>query len=404
MKYRVIAATAAVGLALSMFAAPAPAREAAPEADKSDNVKLVAQFPYKNENAGFFDGGTDIDFQGKFVYAMQQGKEGGVHVIKHSESGKPKKLSFIPCPGGQNDVAVVKPGLIALGYHDSQCAGAPGGGVRLIDVKNPNRPKYLGAVNDLPGGTHTLTTYPGKDIVYANPGGLANGGGTQQILDVSDPKNPKVAATFQPNEAGCHDLAFYVTKDVQLAACAGLGEAQLWDVKDPLAPVVIGRIVQPFNQFNHSVAFTHDGKYIVLGEEAIVGSDCAGGPTGALFMYDISTPSLPIPVSYYGIDRSPQYPVGSSNVDRNTWCTSHLFNFVPGTYRLVTSWYASGMNVVDFSDPMNPVEIAHYMGTGEDITNYWSAYWYDGKIYANDRVKGLDVFEVKGLKEEKHHH
>ena len=44
------------------------------------------------------------------------------------------------------------------------------------------------------------------------------------------------------------------------------------------------------------------------------------------------------------------------------------------------------------------------MGTGEDITNYWSAYWYDGKIWANDRVKGLDVFTVKGLKEEKHHH
>jgi hypothetical protein len=71
---------------------------------------------------------------------------------------------------------------------------------------------------------------------------------------------------------------------------------------------------------------------------------------------------------------------------------------------MVGSWYAGGMNVIDWSDPMAPVELAHYMGNESDITNYWSAYWYDGKIWANDRVKGLDVITVKGLKEQKHHH
>ena len=397
-KLRVLTLASVFALVAALPSQAAPAREA----DASENVKLIATFPYENKNDDFFSGGTDIDFEGKYVYAMQQGGQGGVHILKHSATGTPKKVSFVPCPGGQNDVAVVKPGLLAIGYHESQCAGEPGGGVRLLDVKDPKRPKYLGAINDLPGGTHTLTTYPGKDIVYASPGGLpTNGGGVEQILDVSNPMKPKVAATFAPNKSGCHDLEFFVNKDVQLAACAGEGEAQIWDVKDPLKPVIIGRIVQPFNQFNHSVAFTSDGKYIVLGEEAIVGSECVGGPTGALFMYDISDPTLPVPTSYYGIDRSPQYPVGSSNVDRNTWCSSHLFNFIPGTYTLVSSWYASGMNVIDFSDPAAPKEVAHYMGTGDDITNYWSAYWYDGRIYANDRVDGLDVFEVKGLKEKK---
>ncbi len=66
----------------------------------------------------------------------------------------------------------------------------------------------------------------------------------------------------------------------------------------------------------------------------------------------------------------------------------------------MSSWYAGGMNVIDFTNPSQPVEIAHYMGTGDDITNYWSAYWYDGRIWANDRGNGaLDVFEVEGLKE-----
>jgi hypothetical protein len=386
-----------IGSALVVLVGAFPSAAAEAEADSSDNVKRIASFPYENEKQGFFEGGTDIDFSGKFVYAMQQGANGGVHVFENSKKG-PKKVSFIGCPGSQNDVAVVKPGLIALGYHSSMCGSAPGGGIRLIDVKDPKRAKFLGAVNDLPGGTHTLTVYPGKPIIYASPGGLANGGGTEQIIDVSDPKNPEVAATFRPQQIGCHDLAFSISKDSKIAACPGAGETQIWDVSDPLAPVTIGRIVQPFNQFNHSAAFTDDGKYMVLGEEAIVGNDCVGGPTGALFIYDMSNPAAPVPMGYYGIPRAP-LPVGSSNVDRNTWCTSHLFNFVPGTYKLVSSWYAAGMNVIDFTDPSVPKEIAHYMGTGDDITNYWSAYWHDGRIWANDRVKGLDVFEVKGLKE-----
>jgi hypothetical protein len=393
------ALTAAI-LALSVASAPAaPAAQPGPrEADKSDNVKLTATFPYVNEDQDFFEGGTDIAFSGKYVYAMQQGLNGGVHVIDHSKA-TPKKVSFIPCPGGQNDVAVVKPGLIALGYHESQCASAPGGGVRLIDVRNPKKPKYLGAVNDLPGGTHTLTTYPGKPIIYASPGGLNNGGGTEQIIDVSDPKKPKVAATFTPHRIGCHELDFFFTKDEKLAVCAGAGEAQVWDVSDPLAPVTIGHLAVPA-QFPHSVAFTDDGKYFVIGDEAIAGNDCVGGPTGALWVYDFAVREAPLLMGTFGPQRGP-LPVGSSNYDRNTWCSAHLFNFIPGTYTMVASWYAGGMNVIDFSNPSLPTEIAHYMGTGEDITNYWSAYWYDGRIYANDRVKGLDVFEVKGLKEGK---
>jgi len=381
-----------------------PVASAAPaerEVDQSDNVKLIANFEYKNEDKSFFGGGTDMAFQGKYVYAMQQGAQGGVHVFKHSKSGTPKKISFIPCPGEQNDVASVKPGLIALATHSSQCGGGTAGGVRLLDVSNPKQGKQLGVVDGLPGGSHTLTVYPGTSIIYASPGGLANGGGTEQIIDASNPAKPEVAATFTPQKAGCHDLEFYIGKDKKIAVCAGAGETQIWDVSDPLAPVTIAHIPNPANQFNHSAAISHDGNLLIVGDEAIAGSECVGGPSGALFSYDITNPTLPILKGYFGIDRGP-LPAGSSNVDRNTWCSSHLFNFVPGTYTLVSSWYAAGMNVIDFSNPTTPKEIAHYMGEGDDITNYWSAYWFDGRIYANDRVKGLDVFEVKGLAEKGH--
>lgn len=397
----------ALGSALmaGLVAAPASAATlvrttAAAEVDASENVKRIAHFPYENKKADFFAGGTDIAFSGRYVYAMQQGADGGVHIFDNS-GATPKKLSFFPCPttsSGQNDVAVVQPGLIAIGYHGTLCGG-PGAGVRLIDVRDPKHPKLLGSV-ETPGGTHTLTTYPGKPIIYASPGGLANGGGTEQIIDVSNPSKPKIVATFKPNgPIGCHDLEFYVSGKIKIAGCAGAGEAQLWDVSDPLAPVTTAHIPVPA-QFPHSFAFTDDGKYAVIGDEAIAGNDCSGGPTGALWVYDISIPQ-PALVGWWGPQRG-QLPAGSSNYNRNTWCSAHLFNFVPGTYTLVASWYSGGMSVIDFSNPTLPTEVAHYMGTGDDVTNYWSAYWYDGRIWANDRVKGLDVFTVKGLKEGKH--
>jgi hypothetical protein len=384
----------AIGLALL---AASPLQASAAQVDKSDNVKLVAHFPYSNESGGFFDGGTDIDFSGKYVYAMQQGANGGVHVIDAS-GPTPKKLAFITCPGEQNDVAVVKPGLIAIGYHSSTCAGALGGGITLVDVSDPKRPKFLSSLPIPTGGTHTLTVYPGKPIIYSSPNGLGNVRGKETIVDVSNPKKPEIAATYDNTPSACHDLTFHFSKDKKLAFCPGSTQTEIWDVADPLKPVTIARIFNPLMFYHHSAAVTHDGKLLVIGDEAEA-NDCRGGPTGAMFAYDITDPTLPVPQGYFGINRG-SAPIGSPTVDRGAWCTAHIFNFVPGTYTMVAAWYASGMNVIDWSNPSAPAETAHYMGL-DVITNYWSAYWYDGRIYANDRVRGLDVFEVKGLAEKR---
>jgi len=389
--------------ALALLAGNVSPLKADIEIEKSPNIRRTYTFPYAGtvhppESSGdYFKGGTDIDFQGNIIYAMQQGENGGVHVIKRTRTKRGHiKLAFIPCPGEQNDVAVVKPGLIAIGYHSSTCApstGAPGGGVRLINVSDPKRPKFLGAVNDLPGGTHTLTKYPGKPIIYASPGGLANGDAIEQILDVSDPKNPKKVAEFTPNPTGCHDLAFFFKDDQKLAFCSGGGETQIWDVSDPLAPTTLTHIPHPNMVFPHSVAITHDGKYAFIGDENFGAHECEGGPAGAIWIYDITNILAPVNVGYYSVPRG-QSEAASSRAD---WCTAHLFNFIPGTYILVASWYAAGLNVVDFADPLNPEELAFYMGTGDRYTNYWSAYWHDGRIYANDRTRGLDVLRMKPL-------
>jgi hypothetical protein len=55
--------------------------------------------------------------------------------------------------------------------------------------------------------------------------------------------------------------------------------------------------------------------------------------------------------------------------------------------------------VFDFTDSANPIEIA-YFDRGpideEELIGggYWSSYWYDGKIYATEIVRGLDVLAL----------
>ena len=376
---RIFGILLALSLTSLALAAPVTAQESF---DKTDNVKLLKSFKYT--------GGSDIAFQGDYVYFGQLGNEGGVRILDASKK-VPKELAFIQCPGSQNDVAVVRPGLLALAYHSGQCGGVPGAGVRLIDVKNPKKPKFLGSV-ELPGGSHTITVYPGTDIIYASPGGLANGGSVEQILDVSNPNKIKVAATFKPNQTGCHDITFAKAADGDrtLGFCAGGGEVTIWDVTDPLKPAVIAHGFTP-SFFPHAAMPTPDGEYLVMTDEAFAVHDCVGGPTGSVWVYDIRTPEVPVLVGHWGPRRGAA-PVGTI---ATAWCTAHNLNFVGKTRQAVISWYTGGTSVVDFANPTLPKEVAYFRPSDTDV---WSAYWFDDRIWINDLQRGIDVIEVKGLK------
>jgi hypothetical protein len=72
---------------------------------------------------------------------------------------------------------------------------------------------------------------------------------------------------------------------------------------------------------------------------------------------------------------------------------------VPGRDIFVQAWYQGGISVVDFTDSANPVEIAYFDRGPIDAEHlvtggFWSAYWYNGKIYGTEIVRGLDVLSL----------
>src|SRR5207253_4469320 len=86
-------------------------------------------------------------------------------------------------------------------------------------------------------------------------------------------------------------------------------------------------------------------------------------------------------------------------------CVAHNGSLipVPGRDIEVQAWYQGGVSVMDFTDAAHPQEIA-YVDRGPIDPNVlvlggdWSAYWYNGQIYASEIARGLDIFELTPTK------
>jgi len=82
-------------------------------------------------------------------------------------------------------------------------------------------------------------------------------------------------------------------------------------------------------------------------------------------------------------------------------CVAHNGSIVPvpGRDIFVQAWYQGGIAVIDFTDSANPIEIAYFdrgpIHAEKLVTGgFWSAYWYNGKIYGTEIVRGIDVLSL----------
>jgi len=82
-------------------------------------------------------------------------------------------------------------------------------------------------------------------------------------------------------------------------------------------------------------------------------------------------------------------------------CVAHngMIIPVPGRDLMVQAWYQGGVSIMDFTDPAKPVEIAFFDRGPIDagrlyVGGSWSAYWFNGRIYSSEIVRGLDVLRL----------
>lgn len=394
---KTIGALLAVGLVFVAAVAPASAADEL----KSDNLKHIAHFDY--------DGGGELAADGRYVYSSEANAEGGGQRGSKPDDGglhiydvkKMKEVSFLHCAGTDNDIEVIRPGYVAMSFSQNICAPQAGEGIMIIDVRNAAKPRVISALNTSAG--HTMKPFPGGKYLYMAGGNLtgsADRAGTT-IVDVSDPYKPKIAVTSK-DVMDCHDVSFSVTdEDRQLAFCAGAvgtGEVQIWDVKDPLKPVIVSRIVNPAIQYSHYAVANDNGTVLAIDDEAFAAHDCNTGnsPSGRVWIYDITDPKLPVPQGSFAPPRggNPTYAnIGNYEGWVGSWCLSHGLDFHPTKDAVAVTWFTGGVSVIDLTDPSAPKEDAFFQA--ENSATY-STLWHGGYLWTNDHMRGVDSFKIKG--------
>ncbi|MFY9618559.1 MAG: hypothetical protein WAQ99_02010 [Pyrinomonadaceae bacterium] len=326
-------------------------------------------------------------------------------------------------------------------------------GVRIFDIADISNPKQVAAVQTCRGShTHTLVVDPkDKRNVYIYVSGtsyvrrneeLAGCSGEQPEKDpntalfrievirvpLAAPQNAKVVSSprifIDPrtgNVAGlssgpvhgkageamekpsltnqCHDITVYSQLGLAAGACSGNGI--LLDIRDPVHPKRVDAVNDPNYAYWHSASFSNDGKKVVFTDEwgGGLGARCrANDPNkwGADAIFHLKNRKLSF-ASYYKL------PAAQSDSEN---CVAHNGSLlpVPGRDIKVQAWYQGGISIMDFTDAEHPVEIG-YFDRGPIFPNLlvlggpWSAYWYNGHIYASEIARGLDVFELTPTKD-----
>jgi hypothetical protein len=323
-------------------------------------------------------------------------------------------------------------------------------GVRIFDISDIRNPKQVAAVQTCRGShTHTLVVDPNdKDNVYIyvsgtsfvrQPEELAGCSGEEPDKDpntalfridvikvpVAAPQDAKIVSNprlfvdarsgainglnnggthgkngpEKPKDSNqCHDITVYSAIGLAAGACSGNGI--ILDIKDPVHPKRVDAVNDPNYSYWHSASFSNDGTKVVFTDEwgGGLGPRCrANDPNvwGADAIFALKDDKLSFQ-SYY------KMPAAQGDTEN---CVAHNGSLipVPGRDIEVQAWYQGGISVVDFTDAAHPVEIAYFDRGAIDpkmlvLGGDWSAYWYNGYIYASEIARGLDIFELKPSK------
>jgi hypothetical protein len=323
-------------------------------------------------------------------------------------------------------------------------------GVRIFDITDIKSPKQVAAVQTCRGShTHTLVVDPNdKNNVYIyvsgtsfvrQPEELPGCSGEKPDKDpntalfrievikvpVAAPQEAKVVSSprlfmdsrgvinslnnggshtmtgiSKPSDTDqCHDITVYSAIGLAAGACSGNGI--LLDIKDPANPKRLDAVNDVNYSYWHSASFSNDGKKVVFTDEwgGGLGARCrANDPNkwGADAIFNLKDNKLSF-ASYYKL------PAAQGDSEN---CVAHNGSLlpVPGRDIEVQAWYQGGISIMDFTDAAHPVEIGYFDRgpiTPETLVlgGDWSAYWYNGNIYASEIARGLDVFELTPTKD-----
>lgn len=320
-------------------------------ADGSANVTLLS-----NRNAYSYHSGI-------WGYTAPNGTE---LAIIGTQSG----TSFVNVTVPTNPVEVAFiPGTSST-WREIRCYGTyayisneDGGGLAIVDMTNPLSPSLVRNYTTYFTTCHSLHIDTQTGYLYCN--GTNNG---MIILNVgSNPTLPPSVATY--NTYYVHDC---YSRD-GIGYFAEISNEQFSIVEVNHLPTFTNRSTTTYaGAFTHNAWLTDDSQYLLTTDEL------AGGH---IRVWDVSNLNSPVQVGGYAIP-------GDDSIVHNVYVRGNL---------AIASWYTAGLQILDISNPLNPVRVGYYdtyPGTGQ-FSGAWGVYPFaqNGNIYISDMQTGLYVFQ-----------
>jgi hypothetical protein len=152
-------------------------------------------------------------------------------------------------------------GFAYTGTFNSPCGGEEGGGVWIWDVRNRNKPSFVGILESEPGSrsndVKVAAMNSGDILVHSNENclGVTGGLGGFEVYNVDDPRNPEHLATVRVHEAnetlrtvfggvnrGVHNLFLFTQGErdyVAMQTHNWFGGLQIFELTDPTDPQLV---------------------------------------------------------------------------------------------------------------------------------------------------------------------
>jgi hypothetical protein len=397
---------------------------------------------------------SDLAFRGNLVY---QGNFSGFMIWDVSNPASPALLNTTVCATDQGDPSIYGNLLFISAEsprsrNDCGIQGVENGtdrmrGVRIFDVSNPRSPRLIKNVQTCRGShTHTIVPHPSDaNVIYIYVGGSSsvrdaaemaacssgtvaeNPNTAQYRIDIIRVplRNPEQAAVVgyarifeglprSPGRAGvaagddaaaaggrgafgpsgCHDLTSYPQYHLVAGSCGSFGI--LLDARNPERPVVLDAKSDMNFSLWHTAVFSNDARRVVFTDEWGGGTAprCRAPDPQRLGGNTI------LSIENGRMTQHGYFKMLAAQTDQEN-CVSHNGGLipVPGRDIMVQGWYQGGVNVFDFTDPNNVVEIAYFDRGPVDANSLvtggsWGAYYYNGLIYSSELSRGLDILEL----------
>jgi choice-of-anchor B domain-containing protein len=370
-----------------------------------DNVDLLAYLPVGAFGGEAGEGVSDLwgwtDPVTGHEYALI-GRTGGAAFIDITDPVAPVYVGTVPANNsGARDLKVYRDHLFFTGDGAGDHGLVVFDLTRLREVTQPPvefepdaRYTEIASAHNLIIDTESGYAYP----VGASGGGETCGGGLHMV-DIRDPVNPTFAGCYTDTEgliwAGrTHDGQCVVYRGPdedyqgrQICFASNETALRIVDVTDKENPVPLAAVSYPGRAYIHQGWLTEDQQYFYLDDEL----DELMGQTDRTrtLILDVADLDDPVVVG--------QYSGSTAATDHNL--------YIKGD-RMYQANYRAGLQVIDISDRENPVQVGHFDTTPYDDGNppgfsgAWTAYPFfeSGVVVVSSWWEGL--FIVKPRPEE----